>query len=199
MGHINEVNLEEYIKTYNIKNYVETGTGMGDCLSYIMINHEFDRYITVEINETIHNNAKQRLSTIGTNAEFYLGTSKEVLEKILPNVEGNTLFFLDAHFSGADFQLAHYLDEKDENIRIPLKNELETIVNFKKDYGKDVIVMDDLRIYEDGPYEGGNWDLRHLGGANDISFVKELLDKTHKIYKSFKSQGYLIALPKIIG
>jgi hypothetical protein len=196
MGHINEVDLEKYIKNYNIKNYFETGTGMGDCLSYIMNNHEFDRYITVEINEQIHNNAKQRLSNIDKNAEFYLGTSKEVLEKVLPEVEGSTLFFLDAHFPGADFQLAQYWDEKDEDLRIPLKKELETIINFKKGYEKDVIVIDDLRIYEDGPYEGGNWDLRHIAGSNDISFVKNLLGKTHRIYKSYKSQGFLIALPR---
>ena len=106
------------------------------------------------------------------------------------------MFFLDAHFPGADFHLASYFDEKDENIRIPLKKEIETIVRLKNGFEKDVFVIDDLRIYEDGPFEGGNWPLRQQLGSEGIEFVYDLLSNTHEVIKNYKSQGYIIALPK---
>lgn len=108
------------------------------------------------------------------------------------------MFFLDAHFPGADFHLASYFDEKDENIRIPLKRELQTIVKYKKGFENDVFVIDDLRIYEDGPFEGGNWPLRAALGSDGIDFVFDLLNNTHNISKNYKSQGYIIALPKSV-
>jgi len=199
MGHINETNVKEYFEKYSLVNYIETGTGMGDCLEYIVSNFQFDTYSTIEINQTICNSAIFRLQSRGVNlskVQFINSKSKPALEKILPNINGNTLFFLDAHFPGADFHLASYFDEKDENTRIPLKKELETIVRLKKGFEKDVFVIDDLRIYEDGPFEGGNWELRQALGSEGIDFIYELLSNTHDITKNYKSQGYIIALPK---
>ena len=34
--------------------------------------------------------------------------------------------------------------------------------------------MDDLRVYKDGPYEGGNWEYRSQAGSDNIDFVYEL-------------------------
>jgi hypothetical protein len=199
MGHIKETNVEEYIKKYNLKNYIETGTGIGDCLEYIITNFTFSKYYTIEINEKICNSAIFRLQSKKidlSKVNFVNSKSTPALEKILPDISGNTLFFLDAHFPGADFHLASYFDEKDENIRIPLKKEIETIVRLKNEFEKDVFVIDDLRIYEDGPFEGGNWPLRQQLGSEGIEFVYDLLSNTHEVIKNYKSQGYIIALPK---
>lgn len=201
MGHINETDIKNYIEKYSLINYLETGTGMGDCLEYMLTNHPLHIYHTIEINQTICNNTIFRLQSRKldlSKVQFYNSKSTPALEKILPNLHGNTLFFLDAHFPGADFQLASYFDEKDENIRIPLKKELQTIVKFKNNFKNDVFVIDDLRIYEDGPFEGGNWPLRSALGSDGIDFIYELLSKTHDIIKTYKSQGYIIALPKSV-
>lgn len=199
MGHINETDIKSYIEKYNLVNYYETGTGIGDCLGYILKNFRFHRHTTVEINQTICYSAIYRLQQSGidiSKVNFINDKSAVALETTLPMLDGRTLFFLDAHFPGADFHLASYFDEPDENIRIPLKKEIETIVKHKKEYHEDVFVIDDLRIYEDGPYEDGNWEHRHLLGAEGIDFIYDALSTTHDIIKIYKSQGYIIATPK---
>ncbi len=101
---------------------------------------------------------------------------------------------MDAHFPGADFGLASYGDEKDLKKRLPLQSELEIIVN-SKEVSNDVFVIDDLRIYEDGPFEEGNWSDRKKYGGDGIEFIEEMFDDTHYVVKSYNKQGFVILLP----
>ena len=102
------------------------------------------------------------------------------------NFRDPILFFLDAHFPGADFGLAGYEDETNEDIRIPLQKEMETIVSLRgADIKKDVFIIDDLRIYEDGPYEAGPWELKEKLGGHGIEFVYDLFAATHYIEKDY--------------
>ena len=41
MGSLTKHNVSSYIDTYNLINYVETGTGQGECLEYAM-RHSFE-------------------------------------------------------------------------------------------------------------------------------------------------------------
>jgi hypothetical protein len=110
-------------------------------------------------------------------------------------VNGNVLFFLDAHFPGADFHYESYTSVTDYNIRLPLKRELETI-SALRDISKDVFIIDDLRVYEDNDYSDGNWPLRSVAGGNGIDFVYQIFEKTHNIQKDLRHQGFLIITPK---
>ena len=56
-------------------------------------------------------------------------TSEEALADVLPAVERDKpiLFWLDAHFPGADFGLATYKDEHGREPALPLERELALI------------------------------------------------------------------------
>ena len=63
---------------------------------------------------------------------------------------------------------------------------------------KDIIVIDDIRIYKDGPFENGNFENKALHGGDSLDFVYELLDETHIIVESYLQEGYLICFPIVV-
>ena len=194
MGQLNEaVHVKNLLEFYNIENFVETGTGIAEVVrSVYEINSEVNIH-TIEIIEEIYKKNKVSLSYLkGVN--WHLGQSSDVLPQILPELSGNTLFWMDAHFPGADFGMASYGDEPDLSKRLPLQSELEIIVN-SRDVSNDVFVIDDLRIYEDGPFEDGNWKDRLKYGADGIEFIDELFEETHYVIKSYNKQGFIILFP----
>lgn len=194
MGQLNEaIQVKNVLEFYDIKNFVETGTGAAEVVRSV---HSIDDELnihTIEIIEEIYNKNKVSFSYL-KNVNWHLGQSSEVLPQILPDLEGNTLFWLDAHFPGADFGMASYGDEPDLDKRLPLKSELELIAK-SKDVSNDVFVIDDLRIYEDGPFEDGSWSDRKKYGGDGIEFVDNLFEETHYVVKSYNKQGFIILFP----
>ena len=194
MGQLNEaIQVKNVLDFYNIDNFVETGTGAAEVVRSISSIKSDLNIHTIEIIEEIFNKNKISNSYL-TNVNWHLGQSSEVMPKILPQLEGNTLFWLDAHFPGADFGLASYGDEKDLDKRLPLRSELEIIVE-GRDVSNDVFVIDDLRVYEDGPFETGNWAERNLYGGDGIAFIEDLFEDTHFVVRSYNKQGFVILLP----
>lgn len=198
MGQLNEaIQVENVLDFYDIKNFVETGTGAAEVVrSVSSINSNLNVH-TIEIIEEIYERNKISFSYL-TNVNWHLGQSSDVLLEILPTLKGNTLFWLDAHFPGADFGMASYGDEPDLDKRLPLKKELEIIVK-NKDVKNDVFVIDDLRIYEDGPFEDGSWTDRKKYGGDGIEFIDEFFDETHYVVKSYNKQGFIILFPLSIN
>ena len=194
MGQLNEaIQVKNVLDFYNIDNFVETGTGAAEVVRSIS-NIKSDLNIhTIEIIEEIFNKNKISNSYL-TNVNWHLGQSSEVMPEILPQLEGSTLYWLDAHFPGADFGLASYGDEEDLDKRLPLRSELEIIVK-GRDVSNDVFVIDDLRVYEDGPFETGNWADRNLYGGDGIAFIEDLFEDTHFVVRSYNKQGFVILLP----
>jgi hypothetical protein len=194
MGQLNEaIQVKNVLDFYEIKNFVETGTGAAEVVRSVYdINSNLNIH-TIEIIDEIYEKNKLSFSYL-KEVNWHLGQSSEVLPKILPELEGNTLFWLDAHFPGADFGMASYGDEPDISKRLPLQSELELIVK-TKDVKNDIFVIDDLRIYEDGPFEDGSWSDRKKYGGDGIDFVGELFDETHYVVKSYNKQGFIILLP----
>jgi hypothetical protein len=193
MGSISEHNVSKYIEEYRLTHYVETGTGIGECLSHV-IQYPFDEYHTIEIYEKIYNEAVTNFSD-NKKINLHHGNSYETLPTILSEIDGNVLFWLDAHFPGVDFHYETFDSEKDYNKRLPLESELRVIKD-SFDTKNSVLIIDDLRIYEDGPYHSGNWSDRHKYGGDGIEFIYELFGSTHDISKDFQSQGYIIIQPK---
>jgi hypothetical protein len=194
MGQLNEaIQVKNVLEFYDIKNFVETGTGAAEVVRSVYTIDDKLNIHTIEIVKEIYNKNKVSFSYL-KNVNWHLGQSSEVLSKILPSLEGNTLFWLDAHFPGADFGMASYGDEPDLNKRLPLKSELEIIVK-NKDVSNDVFVIDDLRIYEDGSFEDGSWADRKKYGGDGIEFINDLFEHTHYVVRSYNKQGFIILFP----
>ena len=194
MGQLNEaIEVKNVLDFYEIKNFVETGTGIAEVVREV---HDVDSNLTIhtiEVVPEIFDQNKIRFSYL-KKVNWHLGGSAQVLSEVVPPLEGNTLFWMDAHFPGADVGLSSYGDEKDMDKRLPLKNELETILA-SRDVSNDVFVIDDLRIYEDGPFETGNWDERTKYGGDGIEFIEKLFEDTHYIGRSYNAQGFVILFP----
>tara|TARA_S200000501_G_scaffold290196_1_gene275153 strand:+ start:3460 stop:4098 length:639 start_codon:yes stop_codon:yes gene_type:complete len=194
MGQLNQtIQIKNVIDFYNIKNFVETGTGKAEVVQTVVEADDTLNIHTIEVIPEIFNKNKINFSYL-KDVNWHLGTSFDILPQILPNLKGVALFWMDAHFPGADFGLSSYGDEKDDDKRLPLKKELETIVE-NRDTTNDVFVIDDLRIYEDGPFESGNWDERSKYGGDGIEFIEKLFDETHYIVRSYNAQGSIILFP----
>ena len=123
-------------------------------LFLIMIN--FEKIISIEIEPAIHQTATDNFKD-HNNVEILLGDSSKVLPDRLESITDNTLFWLDAHFPGADAGLVSYESCKqiEYDTRVPLEAELTAIAKRVKTY-KDVIIADDLWLYEEGSFGGGN-------------------------------------------
>ena len=194
MGQLNQtIQIKNVIDFYNIKNFVETGTGKAEVVQTVVEADDTLNIHTIEVIPEIFNKNKINFSYL-KDVNWHLGTSFDILPQILPNLKGVALFWMDAHFPGADFGLSSYGDEKDDDKRLPLKKELETIME-NRDTTNDVFVIDDLRIYEDGPFESGNWDERSKYGGDGIEFIEKLFDETHYIVRSYNAQGSIILFP----
>ena len=194
MGQLNEaIQIKNVLDFYDIKNFVETGTGKAEVVQTVVEADDTLNVHTIEVIPEIYDKNKINFSYL-KDVNWHLGTSFDILPEILPDLKGTTLFWMDAHFPGADFGLSSYGDEKDDDKRLPLKKELETIVA-NRDVTNDVFVIDDLRIYEDGPFGDGNWEDREKYGGDGIEFIEELFDETHYVVKSYNAQGSILLFP----
>jgi hypothetical protein len=188
-----EVKLQDFVLKHNISEFVETGTGMGDTVEFVR--RSIMKIWSIEIIPEIANKAKERFKDDNSvnilNFDSFSGLLVTVTRR-----DTNFLYFLDAHFPGADFGLAKYEDCKDKDIRIPLQKEITAIIKRRGDQIKrDVFIIDDLRIYEDGPFEDGNWPLRKKLGGNGIDFIYDAFSETHYIEKDYRWQGFLVITP----
>lgn len=206
MGCLKEHDLNFYIEKYNLKYYFETGTGKAECLSYA-ISHNFKKFYTVDIDEDLVKEAYNNLQYKGKDIELLIGKSTEILKEYVPQLpkEFPTLFFLDAHFPGADFHKCTY----EESIRtylkdaFPLEEEVDIIIN-SRDISNDVFIIDDFVLYEDGDYDclkhncvwEYGWLQEELNLKTNSKFLYDKFEKTHDLKKDLRSQGYLIITPK---
>src|SRR4030067_914056 len=200
MGDIRTFDLSIYKNRYNINTFVETGTLYGDSVEYFK--DDFDILHSIEIDEELFIKASNRFKDFA-KIKLYLGVSISVLSHLVPTL-ARSFFWLDAHFPSADCHKKKYNEEQDEKLRIPLKYELEIIRNH---VFNDVIIIDDLWLYEDGPFEWGPFDehskqcglgvtRKELMGEISSVFVYDLFSSTHIIEKIYKHQGYLILTTK---
>jgi hypothetical protein len=198
MGAIYAFDIEQLIGQYELSTYVETGTGAGVSLQHAL-SFPFHNLFSIEMDTQLYDQVRTKYCA--ENISIMLGKSKDQLPGILTDskIKGNILFFLDAHFPEADFGSGY--DRYTKSIQtyaedaLPLKNELEIIRKLRPN-NPDVVIIDDLRIYEDGNYEDGNWLERSNYAIGGREFVAEMFEKTHDIEIVLKHQGYLVLTPK---
>ena len=191
MGRINHpINLEKLVKVLNLKNFVESGTGDCSSMKIAADLNLFENLYGIDLDEDLYNRA---VSMFKSSVKMYNGYSKDEMLKIVGELSDRpTLFWLDAHFPGADYKGAKYDAEKDDSKRIPLEAELK-IISENRDITNDVFIIDDLRIYADLP--GGSWEFRSTAGAENHDFIETLIGKTHLLVEHHRDQGYMLGFP----
>jgi hypothetical protein len=179
MGKLNNY----YLQSYGCNVYVETGTGHGGTLGKAY--QHFKRCYSVDVDQKLVINALNAYP----NAKVGLGYSTDVLEKWLSSgefsQEDRILFFLDAHFPGADYRGAAYTVEGE--YAVPLQKELELIKKYRPN-GRDFIICDDARIYMLGPFEYGN--VPNLQVKGGLAFLRDLYPFKN-ISINFSEEGYI--------
>jgi hypothetical protein len=205
MGTLRRFDLLALAEQYQITHFVETGTGSGNGLAYAASCRKFGgqpvfkRLFSCEIEPTLAQNAYHRFRG-NPRIEVISTSSSRFLHMVLPELPicESVLFWLDAHFPGADFEIRHYNDETRASLRLPAEEELK-IIHQLRPLRRDVILMDDARIWLDDDFERGNLpdDVRHCCPAErNINFVYPLFDATHHIKIMAEDQGYVVLTPK---
>ena len=195
MGQINHpVKLEQMLKNFGIKNFVETGTGDGSSMDKVLMAEIVDNAYGIELDDELYDNLEKAYDDIDY-MHLYKGYSEDEMVNVMDDIdEEPALFWLDAHFPGADYGPAGYGAEQDVNKRLPMETELR-IMKEKRDLSKDIIFMDDLRIYVDRNFVAGNWDQRRMYRGDGYDFVEELIGDTHVLVEHHADQAYLLAFP----
>ena len=169
----------------NAKVFIETGCFRGKSLEFAL-QTGFDFCYSCDVDQEMIDHCKDTLNY--NNFEIHLADSVSFLDSLLPRLsdQDSIIFFLDAHLPGHD-KKAQYSDIVLTEQTFPLERELDVI--FKHRQNKtDVIICDDLRIYEDGPFTGGVWHDRHQFNLN-LDFI-EKYPATYKKY--YADEGYIV-------
>jgi hypothetical protein len=132
--HYQSILSQSEFKNENFGFFVETGTNAGVTVNNML--PLFNEIHSIELSEGYYKSACDKFKT-NKNVHLHLGDSSKVLKNIINQFNGNTVFFLDGHWSGGDTAKG----DKD----CPLIEELVTIVgDFKY---KALIIIDDYRLF----------------------------------------------------
>lgn len=138
MTSISKEELDSIINFSSLKNnpfhtFVETGTYRGETI--FAMEPFFETLHTVEIKKEFLDACKAKYT--GNKIHFHLGDSSTILPKILSNIQGDAVFFLDGHWSNKDTGRG----AKD----VPLFEELDSINLLLN--GKALLIIDDYRLF----------------------------------------------------
>jgi len=128
--------VKKLFKDYKFNNFIETGTHTGT--TAFEMSKYFKRVDTIEIAKNLFDHCKSiKEQKQLTNVNLHLGDSSILLEKIFKNLKGESIFFLDGHYS-------HGITGRG-NKDVPLLEELKTI-NSNYNYSS-IIIIDDARLF----------------------------------------------------
>lgn len=203
MGELHIFDLSGLKNQYNCKNYIETGTGIGVCLRH-MLNYEFKQYYSIDLDGELIEQAK--INFPQSNITFIHDYSTNGLKELIPKLSEKDpiMFFLDAHFPGADFGKMSY----EKSIRefkeeaFPLINEIKMIKSIR-DIKNDVFIIDDWKLYDpEIKCEDPHWEYKELQNELNLNTPKEsileLFQDTHNTELNLRHQGFLFVTPKVI-
>ncbi len=191
------------LRKYSLANlpcniFVETGTGTGGTLKHALQSEVFEKLYSVEIHKESADQVSKELSSF-EHVKIFNSTSVDALKKIfkLLKPSDRAFFFLDAHFPGEfSKSFSGYDGITINKTTLPLEEELE-LIKLHRGSCEDIIVVDDLRLYEQGPFEQGNLD----EGFGGIPMEMRNIDFVHRIFgdrsikKDYRDEGYLIIAP----
>lgn len=154
-------------KYQHIKNFVETGTYLGE--TCIDNSTHFDTIYTIEIMESLYEKAVESANKLNiNNINFYLGDSLQIIPEIMSYVKDGAIFFIDSHISGTGtgYNGVHY---------VPLLEELEIILDYK--FGPSVFIFNCTRFWKGSINQV--WDWEHITFSKVIDlFIKKNIKLT---------------------
>ena len=185
---LNIGDLTDLYAKYGIVNFIETGIGKGTSIKYALKHSFFKQLISIDIDQK----AIDAVKITDPRCQLLCGSSPIVLETILPQLKGPTLFWLDAHLIPTKDKEGHY-DE--ETILGPLVGELTVITMDRKARMSDVFMIDDLRRFEYVPSGRVPWTPDFNNPRS--GFIHAALGPTHDIQRISNSEGgILLATPR---
>lgn len=199
MGSIRTFDLRDAVAR-GFKTFVESGTLYGDGVDYAL-ECGFEQVFSIEIDLTLAEKAANKYP-FQDNVHIICGDSSIKIAELCKTIQGPAVFWLDAHFPGADAGIKPYDAQFEYDTKLPLEAELNAIAD--RD-GKDLVICDDLWIYEDGNFESGDFNTHcknhgqnmtkeSICGKN-LNHIYEKFSKTHKVTKNYKQQGFVIFAP----
>lgn len=200
MGRLATFDVAAAIGKYDLRHLVETGTGIGEGLSFACC-LPFTSLWSSEIEPVVIRIAMENCAD--DRVTLFLGRSEKMLDCLwrFPTDE-RILFWLDAHFPGAQWGLRGFADETDETVRMPLRTEL-AIIKQHRPLNEDVFVIDDARIWLDDAFENGPIppQIAHCCRPAElgIDFIHDLYGETHRIDVLPNEEGFIILSPKAIS
>lgn len=202
MGSIRNLNIADLINKYKTSVFLETGSGYGTGIFYAL-QFPFGTIFSVEIDKE-QSDLLNKFFRFDPRVKIFNDSSYNFLNNILPRIPFNIpcFIFLDAHFPGADLGKAQFSDEKNENIRMPLNEELKLIKRMRADNGaKDVILIDDVMLYDDdneyqASHQKKTMDILPKEHRNHLNKFISLFETTHNPTILRQEQGWLILRPK---
>lgn len=198
MGTLSRIALAELVRAHGLDTLVETGTGHGHSLLAALQVPELVDIRTIEIDPATWHRARVGFAT-EHRVRCYLGDSPEVLRTIAADVtalERRVLWFLDAHFPGSGrLDPVPMTATEGAAAAVPILAEA-TVLLTNRDLTSDVVVVDDLCLFEPGTYERDAPDLRAALGLPPLAWLDEALARTHDVARITRDGGYLIAQPR---
>ena len=187
MGSIASHDIKALKEEFQLEYFVETGAFKGAAISHAL-QFGFKELFSSEIMRERFEEVQKKFYPV-PNVHIYNSASTDFLNSIASLITGTRcLFWLDAHFVPS-------VTNGDQQISVPLEQELE-IISKKPGFQDDVIIMDDLRIYKDGPFQNGNWIERKSFDVGDEKFIYRIMGNTHDIIELYNDTGYVICKPK---
>lgn len=182
-------NIQSLKDQYQSTVFVETGCFRGNSLSFV-IDMGFDNLYSCDIDQEMINYCIDRFKK--PNLQIYHMDSIRFLNNLiysLANIQ-SVIFYLDAHLPEHDKTSGSVLS--DNPLNFPLEEEISVINKHRSDKN-DIIIIDDLRIYEDGPFTGGNWTERYRFNPS-LSFLDQY---DYNIEKFYSQEGYLVLTNRV--
>jgi hypothetical protein len=201
MGTVARFDLKTLAARYGVLHFVETGTGRGDGLAHAAASGVM--WLSLRTCDTEPALCEAAADRFRNDPRIHVaeGRSAPFLRKVCEDIPQTQpiLFWLDAHFPGADEGIRSWDAEKAETIRLPLAHEMAIISGYRRN-GSDMILCDDMRIYVDGAYGHGNLpaNLRALCPRDrNLDFIRESgLLATHDFTGLWDHEGYMVLSPK---
>jgi hypothetical protein len=166
MHHLDPLQLKQIFSTTkrsksffdkSFEYFVESGTHLGH--SILSLHKYFKHLYTVEIAQYYYDICVQEFKNKDiNNVTLVLGDSVKTFPNFLSQIKGNTIFWLDGHWSCGKTEKG--------DVDVPLLKEIEIINDFNNKCG---IIIDDVRLF--GSNNDVNWS-----DINEKNIIKSLKD-----------------------
>jgi hypothetical protein len=128
--------LSRFLYRFKLRQFIETGTHLGDTLAYIGHNKEI-KCTSIELSNELFVQARKRFASY-SNVNILHGDSADVLPICVLELREPALFWLDGHYSGGITAKGLY--------ETPVSTELAAILD--SSIKTHVILIDDARCFD---------------------------------------------------